>query len=316
MSNNIIVTTTIQPPTPATLEFLKHDNWKFIIVGDQKTPHDAYKELSEKHHNLIYLDCDEQDKLYPELSAVIGWKTIQRRNIGYAHAYNLGADIIISVDDDNIPYSTWGWNMVNKITSLVDVYDCETPIFDPLSVTNHNYLWHRGFPLSLASKKNKTTYMGKTTISVAVQADLWDGDPDIDAFQRMTIQPCVKFDVSTLYKGGCTTVFDSQNTFLSKECFPHYFVMPFVGRMDDIFGGYHMQVMRPDLNVVFGPSSVYQQRNEHDLRVDMRKEHIGYEHALEFVDKLKYNRNLEDCVGIIPKEVVEFYNVYQKAFRI
>jgi hypothetical protein len=314
---NAIVTTTINEPSMAIHKFLYQKDWTVIIVGDKKTPHDEYKKLYQYHPNLIYLDCEEQDKLYPELSAVIGWKTIQRRNLGFVHAYNLGAKVIATIDDDNVPYGNWGWNCVNKYNEFIDLYDCETEIFDPLSVTEHNYLWHRGFPLQLVKNKNKVTYMGTTNDSVGIQADLWDGDPDVDAFQRITIGPCVKFDkIKRLYKGPGLSVFDSQNTFLSRECFPFYFVMPFVGRMDDIFGGYYMQIMRPDLHVAFGPPSVYQQRNAQDLVVNMKKEYIGYENALEFIHKLKYARQLSDCIGIIPREVLDFQKAYTDAFKI
>ncbi len=314
---NAIVTTTINEPSMATHLFLYKKDWTVIIVGDKKTPHDKYKARKQYHNNLIYLDCEEQDKLYPELSAVIGWNTIQRRNIGFVHAYNLGAKIIATIDDDNVPYDSWGWNRVNQSTTGIDMWDCETEVFDPLSVTKCNQLWHRGFPLQLVNKKNNVLYMGKTITTIGVQADLWDGDPDVDAFQRITIKPCVKFDsIQSLYKGPGLSVFDSQNTFLSRECFPFYFVMPFVGRMDDIFGGYYMQVMRPDLHVVFGPASVYQQRNAQDLIVNMKKEYIGYESALDFIHRLKHARQLSDCVGIIPKEVLDFQKAYTDAFKL
>ena len=46
---------------------------------------------------------EKQEILYPELSNTIGWKSIQRRNIGFVYAYQNGADIVATVDDDNIP---------------------------------------------------------------------------------------------------------------------------------------------------------------------------------------------------------------------
>ena len=55
-----------------------------------------------------------------------------------------------------------------------------------------------------------------------------------------------------------------------------------VGRMDDIFGSYILQ--KKGFNVVFGPPSVYQDRNEHDLTVDMKKEYIGYENVKDIIN--------------------------------
>ena len=90
--NKFIVTTTINSPTIATLKFIeiaKRDNWHFVVVGDTKTPHVEYERL-----DCIYLHPDNQELMYPELSKIIGWKTIQRRNIGFVYAYEHDADIV------------------------------------------------------------------------------------------------------------------------------------------------------------------------------------------------------------------------------
>jgi hypothetical protein len=64
-------------------------------------------------------------------------------------AYNLGAEIIATVDDDNIPYDFWGKEVYVNKEIYVDLYVTSNPVFDPLSVTEYNYLWHRGFPNSI-----------------------------------------------------------------------------------------------------------------------------------------------------------------------
>jgi len=319
--NKYIVTTTINPPSDATHAFLNKtqgpDPWKFILVGDTKTPHDIYRDIEKVYKNFTYLSPEDQDRLYPELSAVIGWKTIQRRNIGYVEAYNQGAQIIATVDDDNIPYDAWGRNLyVSGGAREIDIYGCETSVFDPLSVTNHKNLWHRGFPIQLIEKKNNVKLMGRNYSYVHVQADLWDGDPDIDALARIAWHPCVKFDTQSPYMSPVISPFNSQNTFLVRDCFPTYCVMPFVGRMDDIFGAYLLQAKKPDVTVVYNKASVYQARNVQDLTVNLTKEYIGYEHALELVERWQKNGgDIKDTGGIIPKETVEFYDIYQKSFR-
>ena len=106
-----IVTTTINYPTVATKKFCKiadKKGWKFIVIGDTKTPHEAYFKLQEDHKNFEYINPEEQEKLYPNLSDAIGWKSIQRRNIGLILAYDRGAKIIATIDDDNIPYGASG----------------------------------------------------------------------------------------------------------------------------------------------------------------------------------------------------------------
>ena len=105
----IIVTTTINSPTIATKKFANMKNWQLVVVGDKKTPHKEYEKL-----DCIYLHPDHQEKKYPELSLALGWNTIQRRNIGFIEAYKLGADVMATVDDDNIPYENWGKNLPKK----------------------------------------------------------------------------------------------------------------------------------------------------------------------------------------------------------
>jgi hypothetical protein len=305
-----IVTTTINKPTTATLKFCEiadRDNWIFVIVGDTKTPHDDYIKLSETFKNIIYLSPNKQDELYPELSKVIGWKTIQRRNIGFLFAYKNGAEIMATVDDDNIPYDNWGDNSIGQEIEI-DMYEPELDVFDPLSITKDNFIWHRGYPIEYLQKRHRVEYKGKIKRKVLVQADLWDGDPDIDAMARLTFKPIVKYsDITAPYCSNKIAPFNSQNTFLAREVIPFYAVLPFVGRMDDIWGAYILQYHFPN-SVIYAPASVYQDRNLQDLVTNLEKEIIGYRNTLHLV------KNLVNYENIIPKETLEFFSLYKKEF--
>ena len=306
-----IVTTTINKPTIATLKFCEisdRDGWYFVIVGDTKTPHEDYRALESKYKNVTYLSPEEQDTLYPELSKIIGWKTIQRRNIGFAYAYKNGADVMATVDDDNIPYDNWGRDLMIGKEIEVDLYEPELDVFDPLSITKDNYIWHRGYPIEYLKKRHRVEYKGKTKRKVLVQADLWDGDPDIDAMARLIYKPIVKYsDITQPYCSSKISPFNSQNTFLVREVIPFYSVLPFTGRMDDIWGSYILQHYFPN-SVIYAPASVYQDRNVQDLITNLEKEIIGYRNTLHLV------QNLVNYEGIIPKEALEFYKVYRKQF--
>lgn len=189
-----IVTTTINSPTLATRKFAAMEDWTLIVVGDTKTPHLEYEEL-----DCIYLSPEIQQTIDRDLSDSIGWKSIQRRNIGFLYAYNMGADIVATVDDDNIPYDDWGKNLLVGQTIECDLYEPSQNVFDPLSVTNTPDIWHRGFPIDLLGKRHEVEYKGKVKRKVLVQADLWDGDPDIDAMARLTMKPIVKYNVEKPY---------------------------------------------------------------------------------------------------------------------
>lgn len=302
--NKVIVTTTIYPPSKATLKFARMKDWSFIIVGDKKTPHKAYDNIE-----ATYLHPDLQERLYKDLSDVIGWNKIMRRNIGFVHAYHeLRADIIASVDDDNIPYDNWGTSLYIGRPTICDYYETKLLAADPLSTTNINQLWHRGYPLELIRTRHQVEYKGRQEITPLVQADLWDGDPDIDAMARLTRNELVKFSVNGPYFFNTISPFNSQNTFLARQVIPYYTVLPYVGRMDDIWGGYILQSKFPN-SLIFNRASVYQDRNNQDLIKNLENEIIGYRNTLNFI---KGNASLS--LPFIPEETKTFYEVYRKQF--
>ncbi len=302
--NKIIVTTTINEPTEATLKFASMTDWHLIVVGDTKTPHSKYKNLK----NITYLTPDDQENLSRELSDAIGWKSIRRRNLGFLKAHQMGADVMATVDDDNIPYENWGKELHVGNEIEVDFYNDELDVFDPISVTNHSELWHRGFPLQYISKRNPIL-IGKRKIKCLVQADFWDGDPDIDAVCRITKEPIVKFSKFDPFAANNIAPFNSQNTFIHRDLIPFYMVIPHIGRMDDIWGAYALQQDLKDKFgnfVVYNKATVYQERNPHDLTIDMNEEMIGYKNNIELI-KNGYR-------SVLPEISAKAYEIYKKQF--
>lgn len=297
-----IIMTTINKPTIATKMFAEKKDWQLVVVGDIKTPHDEYKKI-----NCIYLHPDDQNKMYPELSSAIGWKSIQRRNIGFVYAYHSNARIIATVDDDNIPYDNWGTNLLLNREIECDLYKTNNKVFDPLSVTKDNYLWHRGYPIDLIKSKNEIEYSGKIKIMPKIQADLWDGDPDIDAIARLTHKPIVKYDIRNPYCSNKISPFNSQNTFIDREVIPYYAVLPFVGRMDDIWGGYIAQYHFPN-SLIYNSSSVFQDRNKQDLVKNLEDEIIGYRNTKTLLE------SLENYENFMNENTKRFWMEYRRCF--
>jgi hypothetical protein len=297
-----IVTTTINSPTEATRRFAEMNGWTLVVVGDKKTPHLEYKEL-----DCVYLSPDIQESISKELSDSIGWNSIQRRNMGFLFAYQQGADIIATVDDDNIPYSDWGIDCYVNRETVCDFWEPEEEYFDPLSVTNTPNIWHRGYPIELLQKRNRVEYKGKINRKVLIQADLWDGDPDIDAMARLTQKPIVKYDVKQPFCSNKISPFNSQNTFLAREVIPYYTVLPHIGRMDDIWGGYLLQHFFPD-SLIYNRASVYQDRNVQDLITNLEKEVIGYRYTYKLL------QNLKSYSQFFPDETNHFFETYRKQF--
>ncbi|MDC3243243.1 hypothetical protein OAT69_00885 [Candidatus Pelagibacter sp.] len=300
-----IVCTSINKPTLAVKKFDLMKDWNLVIVGDKKTP------KNYKLKNGVYLSPKKQEKIDKKLSDLIGWNCIQRRNFGILYAWKNGADIVAVVDDDNIPYKNWGKNLLINNKIKVNFYKTNALAFDPISVTNHKNLWHRGFPIQILDKRNNIKKQ-KKIIKPDIQADFWNGDPDIDAICRMEHHPICKFKEEYFpLASNKVSPFNSQNTFISKKVLPHYFLFPHIGRMDDIWASYY--VLSKGFKVVYNKASVFQKRNEHDLTKDMLKEFIGYENNLNLVKDLK--KNINNINSYIPERSRLAFLRYQTHFK-
>jgi hypothetical protein len=301
----VIVTTTINPPTEAIDAFQAMPDWELVVIGDKKTPRD-YR-LSRG----IYVTPEEQEKYDPALSEAIGWNCIQRRILGLLWAHDMKADVVAVVDDDNIPLQGWGANLLVGTEAEVNYYETDLPAFDPVGATNHAHLWHRGYPLQLLPKR-RYDRKSRRKIQVDVQADFWNGDPDIDAVCRMEHAPECDFDPGRFpMAANKMGPFNSQNTFLRGALLRDYFLFPHVGRMDDIWASYYLQAK--GAKVVYNKASVYQKRNVHDLIRDMRQEYVGYEHNLQIVESLA--REPESILNYLPDRSAQAFQLYRRHFN-
>jgi len=301
----VIVTTTINPPTKAIHKFDSMLDWDLVVIGDLKTPTDYALKRG------AYYSPEAQEKYDKELSDAIGWNCVQRRNFGLLLAHDMGADIVAVVDDDNIPLEGWGQDLLVGKDVEVNFYETDLPAFDPVGATNYSALWHRGFPLQLLAKRDYSRKSRKT-VHVDVQADFWNGDPDIDAICRMELAPECTFDPSCFpIASNKMAPFDSQNTFIGGSMLNDYFLMPFVGRMDDIWAAYYVQAK--GYCVVFAKASVYQERNVHDLVRDMKQEYLGYENNLNLVCDLTHDP--ESIAAYQPGRGLWAFKLYRRHFE-
>ena len=305
----VIVSTTINPPTEAIELFDAMPDWELVVIGDRRTPADYHLKRG------LYVTPRDQELFDKRLSDAIGWNCIARRNFGLLWAYEiLGADVIALVDDDNIPYSHWGQNLMVGRDTASTCYWTKLPVFDPVGVTNYPELWHRGYPLEFLPKRTEALEgTGPVRFTPLVQADFWCGDPDIDAICRMEHAPECTFDSKYFpLSSNRMSPFNSQNTFLAREVLSDYFLFPHVGRMEDIWASYYYQA-KTGHRPVYGRPSVYQKRNEHDLTKDLHDEVIGYENNLKLVHDL-----MVDPARInwyLPASSARAFDLYQRRFR-
>jgi hypothetical protein len=305
MIKKYIVCTTINSPTEAIEKFDRIPGWELIVIGDLKTP------KNYKLKNGLYINPKAQERIDRKLSDLISWNCIQRRNFGFILAYNLGAEIIATVDDDNIPLAGWGQNLLLDEAITSNRFETQDLVFDPLFATEYRHLWHRGFPIELLNER-KIKKTAKKKLSFQIQADFWNGDPDVDAICRIGHNPNCKFAENSFpISSPQLSPFNSQNTFLKRSVFPHYFLFPHIGRMDDIWASYYVEAL--GFAVVYGKASVFQKRNPHSHVQDLKHEFIGYQNTYSYVQKLKKNPAAA-LAQFLPKSSLTAFRQYRKHF--
>lgn len=286
-----ICTTTINIPTVLNLyaPFLDPDT-RVFVAGDQKTPKEAYELVLSLGNSQVSLpESGHQWKC----SELIGWNSIQRRNIAFLEALKWGADEIISIDDDNTPIDMTRY-----------LYQFSHGRFDGLKATSKDrwfdpgrllvpWARHRGFPHTVS---NHVRYESASDVKIGVCAGLCLGDPDISAATRIATAPEIN-SVSEIAKGegvavdpNTWTVFNSQNTSVVRELIPAWGMVPFTGRYDDIFASLIVQrvARERNLHVRFGLPLAWQSRNEHDLVKDLRAEIDGMSNIERLADLLDH----------------------------
>lgn len=301
----VIVTTTIHAPTKSIRLFDAMTDWELIVVGDLATPTDYHLERG------LYLDPISQERYDKALSDAIGWHCVERRNFGLLVAHDLKADIVAIVDDDNIPLPGWGRDLLLGRQTEVSLYETDLPAFDPIGATNHPEIWHRGYPLQLVPRRAYSA-RSRRRINPDIQADFWNGDPDVDAVCRMEHAPFCRFDDAAFpMSANKVGPFNSQNTFLKGSLLRDYFLFPAVGRMSDIWASYHLQAR--GFRVVYGKASVFHSRNTHDLAQDEREEALGYQNNLRICEALP--EAPDTVLAHLPGRALRAFELYQNHFR-
>jgi hypothetical protein len=270
---------------PHTLHLLRKcsPDVKFFVAGDERSPHQDIIANQAGLGEYDYLLPGAQEKW--KCSAAIGWNTLARRNIAFLEAIRWGADVIVSWDTDNLPIAENYFELF--------AYQLRT-LFNGLKASGEDRWLDPGFLLDPRTKhrgiphdvSRMITMEPVTNAKVGIAAGLVLGDPDVDAVTRMATAPDIQ-QVTQLGTAGivvdrkCWTVFNSQNTAVIRELIPCWFMMPGVGRMDDIYASLIVQRVARDrgYHVHFGQPLAYQQRHQHNLVTDLRAEIDGYDNV-------------------------------------
>lgn len=274
MINKYIVITSIFNPTIAVEAFSKMNDYKLIVVGDNKTPNDWHCD------NVEYMPVSKQLIYDYELTKVLPFNHYCRKMLGYIYAIKNGAEYIVDTDDDNIPKENWSFpvfqdkfDCLNKNKGFVNIYQLYTD----------EKIWPRGLPLKLI---NKQFELEKDMLIQDCNVGIWQGladeDPDVDAIYRLTNDtPCYFNERNPIVLGkGTITPFNTQNTIIRKELFPLMYLPTYVTfRYTDILRGLVAQPIMwlYGYHLGFTNATVVQKRNPHDYMKDFISEIPMYE---------------------------------------
>jgi len=306
MSKYIIVTT-INYPTKGVKSIAAIPDWKFIVIGDRKTPDDWYLE------NVEYFSIDKQLALESEFINSCRFNSYARKNIGYIIAIKNNAEVIAETDDDNIPYDSFLKSVSQTINGRVIKKLGWENVYTHFSDT---WIWPRGFPLELVNQslRNQSLLEEDALHNCSIQQFLADGDPDVDAIYRLTTKeeyPINFKQNSVILSSGTFCPFNSQNTLWFPEAYPLLYLPSFVSfRMTDIWRSFIAQVCLYKMGhkLAFCSPTVFQERNEHSLINDFDLEISGYLLNIKIMETLD-NVSLSN----IPSKVGEnLYLCYEK----
>lgn len=257
---------------------------RVIVVGSPDS--DPYDWRPVKHGDIVYLSYGFLEDRWPELFHCLptrpGRADYALKMLGYLYARSLGYDYVFETDDDNYPLPWFHdaiktgleWQGVQSVSGRKGWLNSFAPFGYP-------YVWPRGFPLNLP--KHDFFWGGRhDRDSVYVAQFMIDGEPDRDAYHRL-VHPEQKQYVfngpSFVSKSLCP--FNSQATMwdMRYALSGMYFPVTVSWRETDIIRSYLYQTER---FVLYCKSAVIQERNEHDLIVDLREEDAFQMRAVEW----------------------------------
>lgn len=266
------------------------------VVGDRKTPAacgSAATVARRSGLDCVFMDVEAQTQLlrrHAKFGGFVPWNSDNRRNLGFLAAVEDGAEVVVSIDDDNFPVDEdfIGGHAVVGRTIEAPTVSAEGGwhnVFGSLDWEPKVLVWPRGYPYS-----RRVVAASAWTVSAAsvhMNTGLWLGDPDVDAVTRIAIHPMVRsFDGRQVLLAPDTySPVNTQNTAVHRSAMPAYYYVvmhqPMHGsrlnRFGDIWSGFFAQKCAKTLgySVSFGHPLVEQVRNVHDLFVDLREEFWG-----------------------------------------
>jgi len=296
-----LVVTSIAPPQKvlkALADGSSSNNIEFIVIGDVPSPKDF------KLDGCDFYGLERQKELPFTFATDCPLRHYSRKNIGYLQAIKNGAEIIIETDDDNIPREGFWKERTRKVDAQSVTDTGWINIYKYFSESN---IWPRGFPIELIQKPSPAK------LDCPIQQGLADENPDVDAIYRLVLPLPQNFKAGRIALGNnAWCPFNSQNTTFFKEAFPLLYLPSYCSfRMTDIWRSFVAQKIAwvNGWNILFHESTVYQERNDHNLLKDFIDEIPGYVNNAKMcaeLDKLDMKAGTEHIGANMIKAYVKF----------
>ena len=260
-----------------------------ILVGDVKTP----SNWNDKP--VIFLDIDEQKKLFPDFCKFLPENHYSRKMVGYLYSFHDFPTWLYETDDDNFHLES-PHDILSRIAKYKK-FRCESSSWVnlySLFFPNHDLIWPRGFPLHLVREENFFSSEESGGIeSVAVIQGVANGDPDVDAIYRL-LNPNATDLVAqpeTLLILNANQLFpiNSQTTWWRCDTFPLlYLPVTSTFRVTDILRGVITnRILGWQNKKICAISPIDNQvRNPHNLYHDFESEVPMYINISDYVDAL------------------------------
>ena len=321
-----VVITSVYTPNIRLSEYLRL-GWRVVVVSDKKT--DEKNFIDHLPFGVDFFSVDEQISLYPELSALIGFNTYARKNLGYLFAFENGATRICDTDDD-----TFLRVLDHGPIEIIDhdnVFEVSgSKYFNPyLQFAPNSELWPRGYPLKrVASDKLSSPVDQKFTPTTFIHLDiiqtLVNLEPDLDSIYRMTISDEIQeFPISDkliILKKGTWAPGNTQSTmWLNREKFSFLYLPSTVSfRFCDIL---KMYIAQKECSLGYMGFVTEQNRNPHDYLDDFKSEVDCFLKTDLLIDILESSENNKiseiykeiAMAGICSAKEVEIADIFEES---
>lgn len=292
------------------------DDITLYVVGDIQ-----YSPVVNKK-NVISLTYEEQIAFLPD-AGFIPVKSGTRRVIGFLKAVVDGCDYILATDDDNYPLNkeTHINDFLTVISKKMPV-SCETLRW--VNMIENAYeprIFPRGFSVNHRDRLTFKPVSNGEKVEIKVAEGLWVGEPDVDGTERLSRDPETIYKVKDRFcavkSPDSYCPFDTQNTLFHKDLLPAMFMERSLARYDDIWMSYVCQVVMKHKRwgVYYGIPYVIQERNPHNILIDLKDEMFGLEytdHFLQCLEEATPDNDVKQHVQNIANNMIknEKYRLY------